>query len=183
MPNHCENILSVVDSVGDIGASAHKNIRELLAGFTREVDGEPTIYFQGIVPMDEELLNESQTSSVTKVLAMPSWYEWRVENWGTKWDAYEGRWSDDGKAHIFLTAWSPPEKIAKALAAKLGVVLYLQFKEEGMGFIGEAWFNGVTGETEERNYNHGEVPPHLVDNFDLESYYDEVNAHLLSEEN
>lgn len=172
MPNHCENILSVVDCVGEVSPSADLNIRDLLVGLTQEVDCEQTIYFQSILPMDEELLNDPETSSVTKPFSMPAWYEWRLKNWGTKWDAYSGSWSEN--SHIFSTAWSPPEKITKVLAAKLGVILHLQFKEEGMGFIGETWFNGVTGETKERNYNHGDVPPHLMDNFDLESYYGEV---------
>jgi hypothetical protein len=50
---------------------------------------------------------------------MPDWYEWRLENWGTKWDVCEVEidedcleYSDDKKVAWFSfrcwTAWAPP---------------------------------------------------------------------------
>lgn len=44
----------------------------------------------------------------------PSWYEWSIANWGTKWDAYSGGIVNDDGDEIeltFDTAWSPPEPI------------------------------------------------------------------------
>ena len=46
------------------------------------------------------------------------WYDWRVQNWDTKWDAYDVVVTDDDPdcAEIeFNTAWSPPEAICHAL--------------------------------------------------------------------
>ena len=44
-----------------------------------------------------------------------TWYEWRIENWGTKWDVY-----DDFKSNkttmTFETAWSIPEPIFEKLS-------------------------------------------------------------------
>ena len=47
-----------------------------------------------------------------------SWYNWRIRNWGTKWNAYgyEGGVQFDGKSLRFQTAWSPPEPIIAKLA-------------------------------------------------------------------
>ena len=47
-----------------------------------------------------------------------SWYDWRIKNWGTKWNAYgyEGGVQFDGKSLRFQTAWSPPEPIIAKLA-------------------------------------------------------------------
>ena len=42
------------------------------------------------------------------------WYDWRIHNWDTKWDAYDVSVDDDDPDHLevtFNTAWSPPEAI------------------------------------------------------------------------
>ena len=42
------------------------------------------------------------------------WYDWRVYNWDTKWDAYDVVVTDDDPESVeieFNTAWSPPEAI------------------------------------------------------------------------
>ena len=46
------------------------------------------------------------------------WYEWSIENWGTKWNAYEtALMEDNGKiVCMFQTAWAYPEPIIKKLA-------------------------------------------------------------------
>ena len=47
------------------------------------------------------------------------WYNWRVQNWGTKWDAYTMEIDDPDMPHRFEvnfeTAWSPPEEVANAI--------------------------------------------------------------------
>lgn len=48
-----------------------------------------------------------------------TWYEWSVNNWGTKWNAYDSalRTPNDGRAELsFLTAWSPPHPIINRLS-------------------------------------------------------------------
>jgi len=42
------------------------------------------------------------------------WYDWRLQNWDTKWDAYDVVVTDDDPEQLeveFNTAWSPPEAI------------------------------------------------------------------------
>ena len=46
------------------------------------------------------------------------WYDWRVQNWDTKWDAYDLSVDDDDPEQLevsFNTAWSPPEAICSAI--------------------------------------------------------------------
>ena len=46
------------------------------------------------------------------------WYDWRVQNWDTKWDAYDVEVTDDDPdctEITFNTAWSPPEAVCHAL--------------------------------------------------------------------
>ena len=49
------------------------------------------------------------------------WYDWRVQNCDTKWDAYDVTITDDAPENLeveFNTAWSPPEAICHALREK-----------------------------------------------------------------
>ena len=46
------------------------------------------------------------------------WYDWRVQNWDTKWDAYDVVVTDDDPECTeveFNTAWCPPEAICSAI--------------------------------------------------------------------
>ena len=51
-------------------------------------------------------------------LADDRWYDWRLQNWDTKWDAYDVSVTDDDPESTeitFNTAWSPPEAICHAI--------------------------------------------------------------------
>ena len=46
------------------------------------------------------------------------WYDWRLQNWDTKWDCYDVVITDDDPDQLeveFSTAWSPPEAICSAI--------------------------------------------------------------------
>ena len=46
------------------------------------------------------------------------WYDWRLQNWDTKWDAYDVSIDDDDPDQLevsFNTAWSPPEAVCHQL--------------------------------------------------------------------
>ena len=46
------------------------------------------------------------------------WYDWRIQNWDTKWDCYDVNIVDDDPDQLeveFNTAWSPPEAICTEL--------------------------------------------------------------------
>lgn len=45
----------------------------------------------------------------------PTWYDWCIEHWGTKWNAYENEQIDKDTI-AFETAWSAPEPVIAQLA-------------------------------------------------------------------
>ena len=61
------------------------------------------------------------------------WYDWRVQNWDTKWDCYDVEITDDDPECTeiqFNTAWSPPEAICNALREQYPDVSISWFYDE-----------------------------------------------------
>ena len=51
----------------------------------------------------------------------PTWYEWAISKWGTKWNAYDCvpcDVADDHTELCFLTAWSAPYPVLRRLSAQ-----------------------------------------------------------------
>ncbi len=51
-------------------------------------------------------------------IADDRWYDWRLQNWDTKWDAYDVSVVDDDPEQLevtFNTAWAPPEAICNQI--------------------------------------------------------------------
>jgi hypothetical protein len=76
-----------------------------------------------------------------------AWWDWRVQNWGTKWDI---GYDDDRSNHAqggendmfvyFDSAWSPPTQ-AYAVLTDLGFKVKGYYFESGMAFCG-SWIDG-----------------------------------------
>ena len=64
-----------------------------------------------------------------------TWYQWRLNNWGTKWDACECYVDsdEDSTCLYFDTAWSTPEPLMQALSQKYGVYVFVQYADEDLG--------------------------------------------------
>jgi hypothetical protein len=62
------------------------------------------------------------------------WYNWRVQNWGTKWDCYTLEIDDSDLPHgfevTFETAWSPPEEVCHAIREQYPNVSISWFYDE-----------------------------------------------------
>lgn len=117
MPNHCYNQLKL---------SNGENIQNVINPYLIfKGAGDYAFDFQRVIPMDEKLLEGED------------WYGWRVQNWGTKWEGYSGRFNDDQTVFTFDTAWSPPLPVIKELAKLTGETFILQYIEEGNFFCGE----------------------------------------------
>ena len=54
-----------------------------------------------------------------------NWRTWSIENWGTKWNAYESEILPDEFAFAFDTAWSPPYPVIVAIANSLPGVNFI----------------------------------------------------------
>lgn len=75
-----------------------------------------------------------------------SWYEFGVEKWGTKWNAYSIV-ETDGVSIQFDTAWSAPHPVIEVLVSKFpGVCIEHLWADEDIGhnFGHRRYCNGVT---------------------------------------
>ena len=81
-------------------------------------------------------MTKKQSDALFKKYGANNWYDWAVENWGTKWNAYEvGEW--DGGFITFQTAWSPPIAFLLNSSEKYPEVEFtMKFADEGGGFLG-----------------------------------------------
>ena len=81
---------------------------------------------------------------------------WQRENWGTKWEADDSRFSveaecdEEVKLRLdFATAWSPPHEAYKTLWEMEHILDVEMYAEEGgMGFC-SYWKNGETEDFED----------------------------------
>jgi len=116
MPNHNNNQLTL--------ASGQDILNVLNPYIIQNDENDYTFDFQKIIPMDEELCKGE------------GWYDWCIQNWGTKWRGYDGRFNDDQTAFSFDTAWSPPLPVIKKLAELTGETFIMGYIEYGMFFCG-----------------------------------------------
>jgi hypothetical protein len=104
---------------------------EELQSFVERVQTEERpLSFETLAPTPEELLKRG-------------WYEWRIEHWGTKWDA---EFEDVAEplqirrtraTYVFLTAWSPPaEWLLPASEAYPELTFRLDYVDQGGLFSG-----------------------------------------------
>jgi len=69
-----------------------------------------------------------------------NWYNWNIENWGTKWSASDV-YITDGVVE-FETAWSPPEPVIRALGERFPDITFIHdYIEQGIGFAGRKIYN------------------------------------------
>ena len=151
MPNWCDNQVTITgpNSVID---KIEKIVKE-------EKDGNGLLNF--MKPMPKELDGTtSPSSSADKpqpmVEGFDNWYDWRVENWSTKWEVCEFYGVD--RQHLndsldestisfgFSSAWSPPINayqtfIMNMSEKNLDVSVKAYYYEGGCDFMG-CWDNG-----------------------------------------
>lgn len=96
---------------------------QLDAVYSKQVEELLTKY-EKLTQDDSELLSlGEQCYNNIRDYGYPSWYDWSIANWGTKWNSYG--YDDvytakefDGEHIEFQTAWAAPDPIIVALAAK-----------------------------------------------------------------
>ena len=144
MPNWCDNQITIT------GPNSVIDKIEKIVSDEKDTDGLLNFFH----PMPKELDGTtSPSSSADKpqpmVEGFDCWYDWRVENWGTKWDCNEFYGVDrqgDTISFGFSSAWSPPinayEKfIISSSEKKQDVSIKAYYYEGGCDFMGE-WDNG-----------------------------------------
>ncbi len=142
MPNWCDNRLSIH---GD--PEQMKLFREWL--------GDKPLTLERINPLPEELKDtiaptpkgqEEKAKELVAKYGAPDWYDWRVNNWGTKWDVEmdETDSTENDLVYFFNSAWAPPEKAIETLSLRFPKLFFrLYYCETGCGFAG--WNNYEDG--------------------------------------
>ena len=90
----------------------------------------------------KEMKEGQQALDNIKKYGHKDWYNWSIENWGTKWDACEGGTNvcDYEVNASFDTAWAPPTPWLEKVSVKYKKLRFeLEYTEEGMGFEGKAF--------------------------------------------
>lgn len=135
MPNWCAN--NLIASGNKAGLNAF-----------REWLGSDGFKLSKIAPLPSELENttspvpESQKDAaklLTEKYGASNWYDWQVQNWGTKWDVdAEVQDCDDAGINItFDSAWAPPCQAIASLAKLFPSLTFtLTYDEPGMCFAG-----------------------------------------------
>ena len=116
------------------------------------------------------------------------WYDWCVNNWGTKWDigadigtdktpeqyALKATRVDNQVSCTFDSAWAPPVGLYEKLV-ELGYNVKATYFEPGMAFCG-IWDNGFDNYIEYTSKDM--IPVAIWNEFDLENFFseDEVEA-------
>ena len=156
MPNHCYQQVHI--------EGPHQIVSMLYHGLTEngfDHDDLPRIdnpqFCQLVVPMPFEQWLAPKTKWGDH--EVEGWYDWRCENWGTKWEVCEveideeltsdeGLIADklyDGNRRSWFafrcwTAWGPPVPVWDKLQ-KMGIKIHADYQDEGGMFEGE-YING-----------------------------------------
>jgi hypothetical protein len=194
MPNYCNNYIEL----------AHEDPQMILRACDAMKRDE---FLNEFIPVPEDLkivagrvgadddenqraLVAQQESNLAKH-GYKDWYDWCVNEWGTKWDVgcegYAVNPEADGRMCIgFDSAWSPPIQAMEKLC-DLGFSVRLMYYEPGMGFCG-IWEDGdddyydITGMSSQQVID--DVPEELDECFGISeciANYEEEETEELSE--
>jgi len=161
MPNHVSHVFTIT------GES--ENIQNFISRCISK-DGE--FNFSSLVTKPEILdrtisgiTNEMQTAEYKAIekeaietTGFNNWYNWCIENWGTKWNAYNTFYdhNDDFIQFEFDTAWSCPEPIFNALAKQYPTMKFHGYAiDEGYGFGAEITIEDGSANVEYFDVNAG----------------------------
>ena len=156
MPNHCYNRVTICSSGVNEASSLDQieTLKDIFEGesvfpqIIPEPDWENTPLMSSDMPKYDWDKPKGKVGELPvykdgafgKSLRFPStdiaddrWYDWRVQNWDTKWDAYDVEIVDDDPEQLevtFNTAWSPPEAICHKIREQFPDVSVSWFYDE-----------------------------------------------------
>lgn len=177
MPNWCNNSITIQGST------------ETVETLWEEANKTDSGLLQAMVPMPSELDGTTAPSEGV------NWYDWRVQNWGTKWDVdLEGLEfinNHDGTSVItgyFDSAWSPPIEAYDAFLDMMdGCSIEATYEEGGMDFAGiyedgqDNYLEGISDLAREKIMTGNSGDP-LYDQLDNELELTESRREYIEEE-
>lgn len=138
--------------------------------------------------MDRFVESYNKGTVCNEFLPMPSdigdeWYNWCVNNWGTKWDIGADVGTEREEFHglkatvvgneascSFDSAWAPPIGLYEKLD-ELGYKVHASYFEPGMCFCG-IWTDGYDNYIEYKSKDM--IPVGIWNDFDCGSFFDET---------
>ena len=153
MPNWCYNNLTISGDASEI------------TKFKNWLGDEP-FTLQKIKPMPAELEDttsptpagqEAKAQELADKYGASNWYDWHIQNWGTKWDVEaefdDASSTDDCLIYSFDSAWCPPNLAIHALGKLFPALsITLGYREDGCQFAG---ILNVNGDEVEDNFVDG----------------------------
>ena len=141
MPNHCYQQVHI------------RGPRNLIKEIYEHLELANPVFCQLIKPMPFNTFVKPRVSR--KSYSTPAWYDWRCDNWGTKWDVCNVEIMDEGFTDLgdpleddceaefafnCWTAWAPPIPVWSHLV-ELGIKVDADYQDEGGMFEGR-YVNG-----------------------------------------
>ena len=144
MPNHCHNRVTFYPSGNNTDSSLDQieTLKDIFTGESIFTQIIPEPDWHNTPLMSSDMPKYDWDTPLGKVGELPQYvdtgfgkmlrfmstdkqddrgYDWRLQNWDTKWDAYDVNIVDDDPENMeieFNTAWSPPEAVCHALREK-----------------------------------------------------------------
>ena len=82
---------------------------------------------------DYRPITEKESKELMLKYATDNWYNWNIDNWGTKWDCYSHVEIDEGEIH-FDTAWSTPMYALTKLSLMFDdITIEVKYADEDFG--------------------------------------------------
>lgn len=187
MPNWCSNYVTITAPAKQVFDNFMQHMEAHWSWNPNEMDeykasDEPAGFCSYFLPEPEYEVKEAADP---KQFVMPDWWNFRVENWGTKWEvSFDKQDCDIDEEELsirffFDSAWSPPVGVYEA-AVDQGWKVDATYCEPGMAFIG--FFDTDWGDN---TYELGDrrttdAPEWLVDAYECE--YDNIDECLREED-
>lgn len=154
MPNWCTNDLHVSgdkEQLRDFVSKSIVNDDFTLSGTyptPAELENEtaPSYYRGNEHDHESRIAFEKREKELKDRYGHTNWYDWRIQNWGTKWDtSYASVYmnDDDEFGVSFESAWAPPCRWMRTVAKMYPLLTFkLSYMEEGMCFCGVSTAKG-----------------------------------------
>ena len=141
MPNHCYQQVHI------------RGPREIVKEIYEHLELANPVFCQLIKPMPFNTFVKPRVSR--KGCSTPAWFDWRCDNWGTKWEVCNVEIMDEGFTDLgnpldddceaefsfnCWTAWAPPIPVWSHLV-ELGIKVDADYQDEGGMFEGR-YVNG-----------------------------------------
>jgi hypothetical protein len=146
MPNHCYNVLSVTGASSELATFCNYGLQREreTASDSGSITSCPDLNY--LYPIPGDVKRDEDRTILSK-----SEYNWKVENWGTKWNTYSDVGLSVMRSEVsnrligiqceFETAWAPPVGAIQEGSKKFPSLNFtLEYAEPGMAFKGVALY-------------------------------------------